>query len=53
MRVYHHVYRCDFCDVIFGLHQAHEDQPAVVCPLCSLEGGLEDLGYHEIIEMEE
>lgn len=53
MIIFHHVYRCELCDVIFGVDQAYVDQSSVVCPLCNREEGLKDLGYNEITEEEE
>ena len=53
MQIYHHVYWCELCEVMFSVYQKYADQLAVVCPVCNLEGGLEDLGYHETIELEE
>lgn len=49
MRVYHHVYRCELCELVFGVEEAYEEQWDEVCPMCNLSDWLEDLGYNEII----
>lgn len=38
------VYKCTFCELLFGVDQREEDQGIIKCPCCAANENLEDVG---------
>lgn len=43
-----HIYKCDSCDLTFGVDQSFEPQSDIVCPFCRTDTSMVGLGNGEM-----